>query len=119
MVLSREYYVVLPMFGALRAVVLRRRGFLAYLTPVACGLAWQLWLVWRFGQPGFAQSNQGNLTWPLLGIFGLFTSPDHPREIFAGLGVLAMAALCVVLLWRDWRRLDLWLLGEAMKATLL
>jgi hypothetical protein len=118
MVLSREYYVVLPMFGALRAVVLRRRGFLAYLTPMACGLAWQLWLVWRFGQPGFAQSNQGNFTWPLLGILGLFTSPAHPREIFAGLGVLAMAALCVVLLWRDWRRLDLWLLASLLVVPL-
>ncbi len=119
MVLTRESYMVLPMVGTLRAALLRRWEFLAYLPAVACGLAWQMWVIWRFGHPAYEQSNPGNLTWLLLGILGLFASPAHEREILVGLAVLAMAALCVVLLCKDWRRRDLWLLAAFLVVPLL
>ena len=119
MVLSKEYYVCLPLALAARAWLLRQKGRLAYLAPVAVGAAWQAWIVFRFGHPAWRQSNQGNFTWPLDGVFGLLSNPSHVRDVFTALGVLALAVLTAWLAWRDWRRWDLWALAAMLAVPLL
>ncbi|RJX29652.1 MAG: hypothetical protein C4525_14260 [Desulfarculus sp.] len=118
MVLTKEHYAVAPALAAAWCWLLSRRGLLAYLLPLAAGLAWQLWLWQRFGHPAFEQSNAGNFTWPLLGSLGLLLSPIHGREVFLGLGFLALLGLTALLLWRGWQRLDLWLLAGLLLVPL-
>lgn len=118
MVLGKEYYAVVPALGAVWTWLLRRRGLICFLLPLACGLVWQLMLWQRFGHPAWEQSNPGNFTWPLKGALGLLASPAHFREVLVVLGFLALLALSAALLARDWRRLDLWLLASLLLVPL-
>ncbi|MEW5911341.1 MAG: hypothetical protein AB1814_02220, partial [Thermodesulfobacteriota bacterium] len=118
MVLTKEHYAAAPVMGAAWCWLLGRRGLLAYLLPLAAGLAWQLWLWQHFGHPTFEQSNAGNFTWPLLGSLGLLLSPTHWHEALVALGFWSLLGLNALLLWRDWQRLDLWLLAGLLLVPL-
>ena len=118
MALTKEYYLVLPLAAFFRAWWRKQAGKYWYLLPLTGGLAWQLYVYSRFDRFSFEQS-QGNFTWPLAGVIGHLVETPYPSHIAFCVAFLAAVALCLYLLLRGPRRLDVWLYGLLLLVPVL
>lgn len=110
MVLTKEYYTLVPLFGAAVGWLKRLREKWWFAPPVLIAVAWQFYLYSHFGRFAFQQS-QRNISWPLQELLHhLLTTPVFKDKIFC-VGVLATVAVTIWLLWRNPRRWDTWLLA--------
>ena len=99
MVLTKEYYVILPAAAFLWALFSKQKTRLAYLTPLLVGGLWQAAVYWRFGIWSFEQSS-GNFFWPLAGLFEhLTTTPYLSHTVFC----IAVLVLLAVTIWQWFR----------------
>ena len=110
MVLTKEYYVLAPLFGAAVGFLKKLREKWWFVPPVAVVGIWQVYLYFNFGRFAFQESHR-NLAMPFKELLHhLLTTPVFKDQIFC-VGVLATVALTVWLLWRNPRRWDVWLLA--------
>ena len=108
--LTKEYYVLAPLFGAVVGFVKKLREKWWFVPPMMVGAAWQFYLYLHFGRFAFQESHR-NISWPLQELLHhLLNTPVFKDKIFC-VGVLATIAVTIWLLWRNPRRWDVWLLA--------